>query len=484
MKKKAAYFIPVLAGILFCFYYLHLAAANVAFSDYVRLINAYLPDVGNPAKFFVPDILTRVPLTYLGRLVNVKLFGYNTLFDMGLGVLSLGIGAAAVAGYGEREAKVSYPWFLLVMFLYFSLNKWEMLTNGTGWVCFLSVSGFYCHYLVLDHAVRTNHVSGRDRLLLLILPPVLTLLVAGPYCGSYSGLLLLVYTVMIIADYKKNHRVNRLYLSYLAAVLIPLLLYLVSNANAVYVHRGAVEDGNLIGAFFSNPAFFIRFLLKALASTVLGSVQTEAFKAEGAFLGRNAAQYLLGALVMCLYLYALYLTWRHRIYEKTVFPLLLILNGGINHLLILSARWIFLKESYGMSSRYAIQYQMGIIGILLTFAIAGRICAERKKESEDSKYGGRAAGRASQNGREGHGVRTAVICLGAAVILAGNAYTTKEELKTAPFRKAYLDISRGIALNYRDASDEDLETYLQHDADEVRKAMKILEDNNLNLFRK
>ena len=107
MKKGAAWYIPVLLGVLFSFYYLHLASDNVAFSDYIRLINSYLPDVGNPAKFFVPDILTRVPVTYLGRLINVKLLGYNTFFDMSLGVLSLGLGAAALAAYARREKGIS-----------------------------------------------------------------------------------------------------------------------------------------------------------------------------------------------------------------------------------------------------------------------------------------------------------------------------------------------------------------------------------------
>ncbi len=81
MKRRAAYLIPVFMGVLFYFYYIRTASSNVAFSDYIRLINSYLPDVGNPAKFFVPDILTRVPVTYLGRIVNVKLFQYNTFFD-------------------------------------------------------------------------------------------------------------------------------------------------------------------------------------------------------------------------------------------------------------------------------------------------------------------------------------------------------------------------------------------------------------------
>lgn len=75
VQAKAVWILPILLGTAFCFYYLSLAADNVAFSDYVRLINSYLPDVGNPAKFFVPDILTRVPITYLGRIINGKAAG-------------------------------------------------------------------------------------------------------------------------------------------------------------------------------------------------------------------------------------------------------------------------------------------------------------------------------------------------------------------------------------------------------------------------
>lgn len=478
MKKKAAYAIPVLAGIIFCFYYVGLAADNVAFSDYIRLINAYLPDVGNPAKFFVPDILTRVPLTYAARWFNVKFLGYNTLFDIGLGVLGMAVGAAALCQYAKREPRVSYLWYLFALFVYFSLNKWEMLTNGTGWVCFLSISGFYCHYVILDHAVKTGHTVRHDRVLLLILPSLLTLLVAGPYCGGYSAVLLLVYLVMLFCSYRETHRVNRLYAGYLLAVLVPLCLYLWSNSTAVYVHRGAV-GGSIVETFFSDPMFFVRFMLKALASAAVGIAQLEAFKQNGSVLGNDGAVYLLGFIVMCLYFYALYLNVRYELYKKTVFPLLLILSGGLNHLLILSARWIFLKESYGMSSRYELQYQMGIIGILLTFSVVKSLW----KEEKNGLGAGSPAVIEKPSAQSGSRVlQMSVICFGAILVFAGNFHTTKEELKTAPFRKAYLDISREIALNYRNASDEDLVTYLHNDANEVRKAMEILEENNLNIF--
>ena len=97
MKRRVFLGLPVILGILFYIWYIFHASDNVAYSDYIRLVNSYLPDVTNPAKFFVPDILTRVPITYLGRIINVKLFGYNTYFDMILGVLSLGAGGGAGA---------------------------------------------------------------------------------------------------------------------------------------------------------------------------------------------------------------------------------------------------------------------------------------------------------------------------------------------------------------------------------------------------
>ncbi|MEF9939062.1 MAG: hypothetical protein RR768_02935 [Clostridium sp.] len=465
MKKKAAYILPVILGILFCFYYLHLAADNVAYTDYIRLINSYLPDVYNPAKFFVPDILTRVPITYLGRMINVELFGYNTLFDMALGVLSLGAGAAVAAVYAKQEKKISYLWFLLILFVYYSLNKWEMLTNGTGWVCFLSISGFYCHYLALDHAIKTHHSHVKDRVILLVLPSLLTLFTAGPYCGSYSAILTLIYLVMLGTDFRKTHKINHLYAAYLLAVLLPLGLYLWSNSSAVYVHRGAVAEGSLPHTFISDPLFFVRFMLKSLASSVLGMAQIMDLKNAGSWLGQDRTICILGLAVMCMYLYALFLTVRYKIYKKTVFPLFLMLNGGLNHLLIVSARWIFMNDSYGMSPRYMLQYQMGILGILFTFAIVWGICHTKKS--------GTSRGRTFDLWAVG---------LGTALILMGNVYTTKAELQTAPYRKAYLEVSRNIALNYKTATDEELETYLHSSADAVRSAMKILEENHLNLF--
>ena len=75
------------------------------------------------------------------------------------------------------------------------------------------------------------------------------------------------------------------------------------------------------------------------------------------------------------------------------------------------------------------------------------------------------------------------IAAGTALIVLGSGWTTWKELKTAPYRKEYLQISREVGLHYRTASEEDLETYLHSSAEDVRAAMKILEENKLNIFR-
>ena len=327
MKRRVFLGLPVILGILFYIWYIFHASDNVAYSDYIRLINSYLPDVTNPAKFFVPDILTRVPITYLGRIINVKLFGYNAYFDMILGVLSLGAGAAVLALYAERNRSVGYLSFLLIQFVYFSLNKWEMMTNGTGWVCTLSISGFLFHFAVLDHAAATRCRNMSDRVLLAILPILLVVLVAGPYSGGYAVILVLAYGALWLADRRGgaetssrswSRKCRRTWCIGALTTVLAMVLYLWSNSQAVYVHRGAVTDVSIAQEFAAQPLFFLRFLLKAVASSVIGVAQIQELEAGSPWFVRLHLVYLLGLAVFVSYLLALYLNVRFQLYKKTI----------------------------------------------------------------------------------------------------------------------------------------------------------------------
>ena len=167
-KKQIIYWLLPLMGTAFALWYVKSATADVVYSDYIRLVNSYLPDVWNPAKFFVPDVLTRIPVSYLARIVNVELFGFSVTFERVLGVLSLGL-SGAVFGLYCRERRVGFLWFALLSAVMFSLNKWEMLTNGSGWAHFLAFACFYYHEVVLDR-VWAGEEKTHDRLKLCILP--------------------------------------------------------------------------------------------------------------------------------------------------------------------------------------------------------------------------------------------------------------------------------------------------------------------------
>ena len=140
-------------------------------------------------------------------------------------------------------------------------------------------------------------------------------------------------------------------------------------------------------------------------------------------------------------------------------------------MLILLSRWVYLNENYGMSSRYALQFQTGILGIILTFALAG----QRMKKGK-AGFRGRAAVRA---------VTVAVT----AVILGGNIYTTREELRKAPARAEYCARRAEIALDFENRTDDELRENFEYrtgnpqSGQAVREALTILKENHLNIFR-
>ena len=212
------YLVPV-AGAVFCLWYLYTSFYDVVYSDYIRLVNSYLPDVWNPAKFWVPDLLTRVPVNFLARIINTTFFHYSIRFDQVLGVVSLALSAVSVTYYVNRK-QIGTIWFLAVMAVMFSLNKWEMLNNGSGWVHFLAFAGFYYHYQIWDRVWGREERKG-DHLQMILLPWILILAVAGPYCAVYVAVLIAGYAFCMAVTWKREKRLEKRYLLYGLSVLLP-----------------------------------------------------------------------------------------------------------------------------------------------------------------------------------------------------------------------------------------------------------------------
>ena len=112
-------------------FYVLLSTTDVLYSDYIRLVNSYLGKPFQIGDLLQKDILTRIPLTYFFREINRHSFGYTLIFDRVLGVLGLFLASKPLLLF-MRKKQLPFSQQLLFLLLFYSLNKWEMLLNGSG----------------------------------------------------------------------------------------------------------------------------------------------------------------------------------------------------------------------------------------------------------------------------------------------------------------------------------------------------------------
>ena len=515
MVKKMTAGMLTFMGFLFLTAYIRSAATGVVYTDYLRIVSSYLEDVTDFTPMLHADILTRIPVNYIGRIVNVKLFGYTAMFDMLLGAAGLAFCAAVILSWCAKR-KMRLAAMLVPAFLIFSLDKWEMLTNGTGWVHFWAVGFFYYHFTVYDR-VRNGEAKKGDRRRLVLLPVLTTLLLSGPYCAAYLGAVAAVYLLDYFtgafrhperngasflpeekagktglpdkkaasAERKTAAAEQKDFLLRMAAVIVPFILYYISRACSVEEYAGASDMGffEMLG---TNFAGFLEFAVRSFAGLVIGGETAEQFGIPSGVL------ILLGIVVIAAYLFALFLNFKEGLTRRTVLPLLLIVMALMSHALIIFSRWIFLDPAYGMSSRYALQYMSGSLGILLTFFLCGarrqECSTDRRPMVDSSSASAGVSGKGSASRKETTEKKLCPGIIAAAaftiLLLAGQLVTTGREIDMAKYRKEYFLMMEDTARNYRNENDAALKKILQyHDPARTRKALEILEKQNLNVFR-
>ncbi len=456
--------LPVL-GILFTALYIGAASVDVVYSDYIRIINEYLTDVTDISKLLVPDVLTRIPMTYFARLVNVLSFDYSVTFDRVLCVIGLAVMAITSARYLYRH-DISLRWQIAFYIVLFSLNKWEILLNGTSWPHLVSFGLFFASYSCLD-LVWNGESDSRDELMLCSFP-IIMLLFAGEYIVSYACTMILICAMGLVlggANSMAGKREHAIFKRVIVSAVFALFLYILSRHFAVWEHAGATEQG-LLETIAANPRFLPKFLIKSFAGTVIGKEVIDSMVPGGAAMPGKLVL-LTGAIVILVYALALVLYFQNDMLEKTVFPLMLIISGGANHVLVTMARWIFLRDDYALSSRYGAQFMVGILGIILVFAMFNRQRRPYRRVDERRRNITRALA----------GGLTILIVL-------GNCYTDWRELRIAKYRKANYRQMAEALVDYEQYDEEELVKVLEWHKDpaELYSAIEILKSNRLNVF--
>ena len=446
MKKFLAFFMPIF-GAIYLSAYIRSAMLDVVYTDYIRIINTYLKDPFSPKPYFGKDVLTRLPITYFERMINVAFFKYSTMFDMALGVIFLSL-MGIIIGIFMANKNLNLRYFIIVMMLVFSLSQWEMITNGTGWVHFFTFFLFVLHFYILDSYI---HRETKVKFWLNIILPVFTILfAAGSYSLAYGVTLIITYVLYAILKKKKNA------FTLAIPVILSLTAFMYSYVNSYTEHAGATTE-SLTAVFGRNPVYFVLFGLNTFASDIISIGIVERYEI-GIIITST-----IGAAVVFFYLYALYLNFKYKIYESTAFPMLMLVSGLFSHAMVILTRWIFLNPLYAMSSRYALQFGAGLIGVILTFGyVKIHINIEKQSMSLLAK---------------------AAVSLFVLFVFLGNISTAGNEIRMAKYRLESFEVKMEVAKNFENESDETLKKVLQyHNPKKTREALGIIKSKKLNIF--
>ena len=488
----ASLLLSFLMALVILFYVL-LSTTDVLYSDYIRLVNSYLGKPFQLGDLLQKDILTRIPLTYFFREINRHSFGYTLIFDRALGVLGLFLASKPLLLF-MRKKQLPFLQQLLFLLLFYSLNKWEMLLNGSGYIHFLAFSVFYDYFYALDQAF-----SKKSSLLVLSIYPPFILLVAGPYCLAVFLSCFALFFFLALG--KKLWDMKGTILLLISNGLC-LFLYLLSNHYAVYEYAGA-ESISLREVLQNHLLFVVKFIFYGFSSMLVSGENLEKLLRDGVIQGKGIV--LIGAFVLFFYIFMtlLYL-WKFfassgngggKVFSKKndgapslnqgqkeavnpieknpmaaekggesfyfgLLPGLLLLHGLASHALVFLTRYMFLKESYAFQSRYALQYQSALLGAFLLLFLW-------KNENRASL---------GQKARTAQG-RLAVCLLFSGIFLLGTLWTDRSEWGKSMYRREHYERMWSYSHDLSAYSDEELEDVFEyrHGGERIRKAFAIWE---------
>lgn len=474
-------------------FYVLLSTTDVLYSDYIRLVNSYLGKPFQLGDLLQKDILTRIPLTYFFREINRYSFGYTLIFDRVLGVLGLFLASKPLLLF-MRKKQLPFSQQLLFLLLFYSLNKWEMLLNGSGYIHFLAFSVFYDYFYALDQAF-----SKKSSLLVLSIYPPFILLVAGPYCLAVFLSCFALFFFLMLG--KKLWDMKGTILLLISNGLC-LFLYLLSNHYAVYEYAGA-ESISLREVLQNHLLFVVKFIFYGFSSMLVSGENLEALLREGVIQGKGIV--LIGAFVLLFYVLMILLyLWKFFASSKNsgtktfatknkeafssqqrqmaeqkqtdtnaltgenvgesfyfgLLPGLLLLHGLASHALVFLTRYMFLKESYAFQSRYALQYQSALLGAFLLLFLW-------KNENRASL---------GQKARTSQG-RLVFCLLISGIFLLGTLWTDRSEWGKSMYRREHYERMWAYSHDLSAYSDEELEDVFEyrHGGERIRKAFAIWE---------
>ena len=508
-------------GTIFLIYYILRGSIDVVASDYIRIINYYLEDVSDLHFLLSWEGIVRIPFTFLMRFVNVKLFSYSVYFDRIIGTLGLFLFNTVVLSFTLNHLHTKAMKVLasiLITYISFSLMAWEMILNGTGYAHFITVGLIALTFKIFANAEgieidQNANVKSKKYLPICLLIIVTSLCFAGSYSVSYLCTIIFFSIVFIIVKLCQKEKIY-MEIMYIVISLLCIALYFKSNNTGEALIPVGFKDITLVQLLKTEPLFPIKFMLKSLASSIIG-VETFDYALKFGTINEKFI-FLIGALYLVIIIFVIVLLTikiingariarsycTRELSECTsffIFICMFIVSGLANYLLIFLARYKFVVDSYGMTSRYSLQYMFLTIGIVILFIklidelllnqttvdINAMTTTDTNtaKQIDEVKILELPLIHTCSKGVKVFLILASILSL--SFITLGHLTTNTDEIFKADYRKIIYNIVEEKAKNYKNLSDQDLEdTFEYHRGPEqIRHAFEILESQKLNIFK-
>ena len=476
-RTSFLFFVPILCTVFLGFYILS-ASADIVYSDYIRLTNSYL---GKPFSFndlLTKDILTRIPVSFLFREINIAFFHYSITFDRFLGLFGLLLTSIPLLLFMSKR-RIGIFFSVAILLIFYSLNKWEMLLNGSGYAHFLSFALFYLFFYLLS-----ERVGKGSSLLSLSVFPFLFLLTGGPYTIAVYGATILSLFFLFLAGKIRDKRGS---LVLLLSSFVSTFLYFLSNHYAVYEYAGA-KSISLKEVLLTKMTFVLKFFGFGFSSLLFSGENLEEWLSSGAVQGKQL--FLLGGLILLFFLLMALFFLKDLFFGKEkkdnsltgLFPALLLLHGLLSFALVFLSRYIFLRPEYAVQSRYALQYQSALLGALLLLYL--KTARGQGTRVESSAESGKMEGDKDKKA-EPRRALPRIISIGIILLfLGGTLYTAKTELLKAPYRRLHYETMLHSVNRIEEMGEEELERLYEyrHGKERILKAFSILKERKLNCF--
>ena len=439
-------------------FYILNASIDIPFSDYIRIINNYIYNVFDLKYLFTTEAVSRVPITFLFRIINVVFFSYSVIFDKILGVFFLSLfNFITVLNYSKNinNKILKIIGSICISIISFSLLSWEMILNGTGYAHFITIFLISLIYFLFDKYINDNNKNINIILFIIFFTSVCC-------AGSYSVAFLITISIFPIFLYivnKKNKTAGdkKNIIKIIIVSLICIFLYYISVSIGEPITHVGMKNISLIEVLNNDLLFPLKFLFNSLAGSLIGRETLDYFKYLNILTDKKI--YIIGIIYFVIIVFFAVLYIKNKIYNKYVYVGLFAVNGIINFLLVFLARYKFVNTDYGMSSRYGIQYMFLSIAIIyLSFLFIDKYCKKI--------------------------FYNIFLVLIVFFIIICHIITIKNEYDKMYLRKEYYEKVKNSVVNMDKIDDDELMNIFEYkrSSEHIRNAYKILKENHLNIY--